>query len=97
MDDIFIQFGQVLSAESDKKDEIRTHCKGLDSIARSLQACTQKIHESLSLLPSIRQQINAALPEIKQLFENLETGIEAGEYYKYKSLWQNYIRDFTMV
>ena len=97
MDQIFIEFGQILSAESNKKDSIRTHCKGLDEHARSLQASVSLLASELSQLPAVQQQLTTTLHQVKELFAQLESGIDAGEYYKYKGLWQNYIRDFTMV
>lgn len=84
IESIFESFGVTLSAEEQRRDELKKIVKEVDDVTRALNVSTQQLHENLSsALTSLNARVASALPTVRASFAKLSANIEPREFSKY--------------
>lgn len=98
LDKIFQSFGESLSQESDRREELKKIVKDVEEISRLLVGAVQLIHNDLaSGLATLNQRLAESLPTIRKCFQTLSTQIDQRDFSKYKFMWQNIARSVVTV
>lgn len=90
---IFQSFGEALSEESDRREELKKTVKDVEETARVLVGAVQLIHNELaSGVATLHQRLSESLPSIRKCFQTLSAQIDPRDFSKYKFMWQNIAR-----
>ncbi len=95
----FTTYAQQLESESEMRESIKAVTKDIDVVARNLQTQVAGLHVTTApdAVAATVAAIDAQLATLAQQWSRLNGVVGAGQFYRFKGMWQFAIRDACTV
>jgi hypothetical protein len=95
----FIIFRHLSALNSQTREQIKAVTKDIDVLVRALQSSVAGLHTSTTsdAIAATVALIDSQLGALSATWPRLNSVVGAGQFYRYKGMWQNAIRDAVSI